>query len=109
MSGSADDVTIVYVTTSSRAEALLLGRAMVEARLAACANVLDGMTAIYRWEGKMHEDDETVLILKTVAGRLGELTRRLRDMHSYDLPCVIAWNVAAGNPPYLDWIRDSTN
>lgn len=103
-----DDVMMIYVTASSRAEAMQLGRALVEARLAACANVLDGMTAIYHWDGKLHEEDEAVLILKTTADLLQPLTARLRDLHSYDLPCVVAWKIETGHAPYLDWVRGET-
>ncbi len=102
---ASDDVMMVYVTAPSRAEALQLGRALVEAGLAACANVLEGMTAIYQWQGKLVEDDEAVVILKTTAHRLEGLTARLRDLHSYDLPCVVAWKIETGHAPYLDWVR----
>ena len=102
---SAEDAMMVYATASSRAEALKLGRALVEERLAACANVLGEMTAIYRWEGKLEEADEAVLILKTTSRRLAALTARLCALHSYDLPCVVAWRIEGGNAPYLDWVR----
>lgn len=101
-------IMMVYVTAPSRAEALQLGRAVVETRLAACANVLEGMTSIYHWQGKLQEDDEAILILKTTADRLDDLTARLRALHSADLPCVVAWTIAAGNPAYLDWVRGET-
>jgi periplasmic divalent cation tolerance protein len=107
MDDRTDDVMMAYVTTSSRAEALKLGRALVEERLAACANVFDGMTSIYRWNGQLHEDEEAVLIVKTTSGMLDRLTARVRELHSYELPCVLAWKIAAGNPPYLDWMRGS--
>jgi periplasmic divalent cation tolerance protein len=103
-----DDLMMVYVTTSSRAEAMQLGRALVEVRLAACANVFDGMTAIYHWDGKLQEEDEAVLILKTTAGLVDALTARLRELHSYDLPCVVAWKIETGYAPYLDWVRAET-
>lgn len=110
MSPSNDDpgLMMVYVTAASRAEALTLGRTLVEDRLAACANVLDGMTAIYHWDGKLQEEDEAVVILKTTADLLQALTARLRDLHSYDLPCVVAWKIDGGNAPYLDWVRAET-
>jgi len=102
---SAEDVMMAYVTASSRAEALELGRALVQERLAACANVLDGMTAIYHWDGNLMEEDEAVLILKTTNNRLEALTARLRELHSYDVPCVVAWRIEAGNAAYLDWVK----
>ncbi|MFN4282670.1 MAG: divalent-cation tolerance protein CutA [Alphaproteobacteria bacterium] len=102
------DVMMAYVTTASRAEALKLGRALVEERLAACANVFDGMTAIYRWDGKLQEEDEAVLVLKTSARQIERLTERLVELHSYDLPCVVAWRIETGHAPYLDWVRDES-
>jgi periplasmic divalent cation tolerance protein len=110
MPPSNDDrgLMMVYVTASSRAEALKLGRVLVEERLAACANVLGGMTAIYHWDGKLQEEDEAVVILKTTADLLPPLTARLRDLHSYDLPCVVAWKIETGHAPYLDWVRGET-
>jgi periplasmic divalent cation tolerance protein len=102
-------VSIVYVTAASRDDALRLGRAMVDERLAACANVLDGMTSVYRWEGAVREDQEVVLILKTRTELVGPLTERVRQLHPYDCPCVISWRVDRGNPDYLRWIENETH
>jgi periplasmic divalent cation tolerance protein len=97
-----------YVTTGSREEALAIGRAVVGERLAACANVLDGMTSIYWWQGALEQAGEAVLILKTRAELVERLTSRIRELHSYDCPCVVALPIAAGNPGYLDWIARET-
>jgi periplasmic divalent cation tolerance protein len=94
----------VYVTAPSPEEAARIGRAVVEERLAACANVLDGMHSIYRWRGRLEEAKEVVLILKTRAERLPELTARVKALHSYEVPCVVALPIAGGNAAYLDWI-----
>jgi periplasmic divalent cation tolerance protein len=97
-----------YVTAGSREEALAIGRTVVEERLAACANVLDGMTSIYWWQGALQQAGEAVLILKTRTELLERLTARITELHSYDCPCVIALPIAAGNPSYLDWIARET-
>jgi periplasmic divalent cation tolerance protein len=94
-----------YVTARDREEALRIGRALVEERLAACANVLDGMTSVYRWEGRMEESAEAVLLVKSEAERAQAIVARVRELHSYSVPCVAIWPVPEGNPPYLDWIR----
>ncbi|WP_142846926.1 divalent-cation tolerance protein CutA [Telmatospirillum sp. J64-1] len=99
---------LLYVTASSREEALRLGRALVEERLAACVNVLDGMTSIYHWQGKVEEGSEAVLILKTREELVAKATDRLRDLHSYDCPCVLALPVSQGNPGFLAWIESET-
>ena len=99
---------LVYITTDGAEEALNIGRALVEARLAACANILDPMTSIFRWEGEVQEGTETVLIAKTTADRVDALTERVLALHSYDCPCVAVLPVEGGNPAFLDWIAAAT-
>lgn len=98
----------VYVTTESRDEALRIGRAVVEARLAACANLLGAARSIYWWQGKIEDSDETVLILKTTESNYPALEAKIRALHSYDCPCIVAWPIAAGNPDYLAWLSAET-
>lgn len=97
-------VIFVYVTTASREEALLIGRALVGERLAACANVIDGMRSIYRWNDEIRDEGETVLILKSLATALPALTARIKALHSYECPCVAALPVTGGNDAFLAWI-----
>ena len=99
---------MVYITAGDEAEAKALGRALVEARLAACANVLPGITPIYWWEGKVEEGSEVALIAKTRADLVERLTEFVKERHSYDCPCVVALPIAAGNPAFLDWIAAET-
>src|SRR3546814_2007427 len=80
---------LVYVTAADAAEAQAIGRAMVEARLAACANVLPGMVPIFRWEGRGQTGSESVVILKTTAERAAALVEAVEAMHSYDRPCAV--------------------
>jgi periplasmic divalent cation tolerance protein len=101
-------VSFCYVTAPSRVEALRIGRTIVEERLAACANVLDGMTSVYWWQGALEQAGEAVLILKTRTELVERLTARIRELHSYDCPCVVALPIEAGNPAYLDWIARET-
>jgi periplasmic divalent cation tolerance protein len=102
-------VMFVYATAGDAAEALRIGRAVVEERLAACANVIDGMQVVYWWEGAVQEAGEAVLILKTTDDRLGALIARIRDLHSYDCPCIEALPVVAGNQGFLDWVASETH
>lgn len=99
---------IVYITTADREQALSLGRALVEERLAACANVLHPMTSLYWWDGAVQTGDEGVLILKTRQELVPRLTERVKELHTYDCPCVVAWPLAAGNPAYFAWIESET-
>ena len=101
-------LTMIYVTTPSPQEALRIGRAVVADRLAACANVLPGITSVYRWQGEVQEDGETALILKTRSDLVERLTTRVKELHSYDCPCVVALSIAGGNPDFLQWIAEET-
>ena len=100
--------TLIYVTASSKDEALKIARAVVEERLAACANVFQPITSIYWWQGKLQEEGETSFILKTRADLVDALTQRVKALHSYTCPCVVALPVAAGNPDFLAWIDNET-
>lgn len=105
MTGETDsDICTLYVTASGREEAIRIGRIMVERRLAACANVIGPTTAIYRWEDEICEGEEAVLILKTTVRLADQAVVEIRNLHSYDLPCVLRFDVAGGLPPFLDWI-----
>lgn len=105
MEAAADPVLWVWVTAADAAEARRIGRAVVEERLAACANLLPGHVAIYRWEGELREDPESALVLKTTAGRFEALRARIRALHSYDLPAILALPAAAGDADFLAWVR----
>ena len=99
---------MVYITAGDEAEAKALGRALVEARLAACANVLPGITPIYRWEGRIEEGTEVALIAKTRSALVEQVVAFVTARHSYDCPCVVAIPIADGNPAFLDWIAAET-
>ena len=96
--------SIVYVTCASPDEARRIGDTVVRARLAACANVIDGIQSIYWWEGVVEEGAETVLILKTATVNVPALTKRVKALHSYDVPCVAEIPLGGVNAEYLTWI-----
>ncbi|MEX0702001.1 MAG: divalent-cation tolerance protein CutA [Planctomycetales bacterium] len=100
--------SFVYITAASREQALALGRTLVEERLAACVNLLEGMTSVYRWQGKVEEAGETVLIAKTRTELVDALATRVRELHDYECPCVAAWPIVAGNAEYLRWIEEES-
>jgi len=102
------DLVFVYMTAASREEAMRIGRALVEERLAACVNVLGGMTSVYRWEGAVETAEETVFIAKTRRDLFEPLAARVRELHSYTVPCIVELPVERGNPAYLDWLRAET-
>ena len=98
----------VCVTAPSRAEAESIGRALVEARLAASVNIVPGVSSLYWWEGEVREADEVMLWAKTRADLVEPLTARVKALHSYACPCVIALPIAGGNADYLAWIDAET-
>ena len=102
------DALVVLVTTPSPERAAEIARALVEERLAACGNVVPGVRSIYRWEGKVHDDAEALLVLKTTRGRLEALRERVLALHPYEVPEVIALPIEAGNARYLAWITAET-
>jgi periplasmic divalent cation tolerance protein len=95
------------VTHPDADTALALGRKLVEEGLAACANVLPGMKTVYRWQERIEEGTEAVMIVKTRADLMTALQARIVSEHPYDCPCVAALAVAGGSPDYLDWISRS--
>jgi periplasmic divalent cation tolerance protein len=100
--------TMIYVTTGSRDEALVIARELVNSRLAACANILAGTTSVYHWEGKVCEEEEVSLILKTRDDLVDRLVEKVKDLHSYDCPCVVSLPISSGNPDFLKWIDIET-
>ena len=100
------NLRLVYITTSSKEEAKSIGRTLVKEQLAACVNIVDGMESIYRWEGEIVEDQETILIAKTPYHNVKGLTERVKELHSYDCPCVISLQLTEqeGNEEYQHWL-----
>lgn len=101
-------IRIVYVTHESEEQALALGRALVEERLAACVNVLPGMRSCYRWEGVIEEGREAVLLVKTRDDLADAVVRRVAELHPYSVPCALVLPVEHGHAPYLEWLQRET-
>jgi len=105
---STSRIVVVFVTCPNRRAAERIGRTLVEEHLAACANILQGLTSIYRWEGKVCRDPEVLVLLKTRRSCFPALARRLRELHPYSVPEIVALPVALGSPAYLAWVAAST-
>ena len=99
---------VLLVTAPDRASARRLALELVGERLAACANVVPGLRSIYRWKGEVRDDAEVLLLIKTRRALLPQLVARVKALHSYSIPEVLALSVAAGNAPYLAWLRKET-
>jgi len=98
----------VYVTARDRPEALRIARKVVGERLAACANVFP-VRSCYWWEGELEEGSEVAIVLKTRAALLDGLVSRIKQLHSYKVPCVVALPIAGGNPDFLRWVAEETS
>ena len=97
----------VYMTAGSPDEARRIGETLVNEKLAACVNILEGMQSLYVWEGALQHDRETVMVAKTAAARLPALVERVKALHSYDCPCIVAFDIDGGNPAFLRWIGEA--
>jgi periplasmic divalent cation tolerance protein len=98
---------VVLVTTSSKEQAATIANALVSEQLAACVNIVERIESIYRWEGKIVQDSEALLVIKTTDGRYDDLERRVKQLHSYSTPEVIAIKIERGSSEYLRWIEES--
>lgn len=100
---------IVFCTCPDADSASGIARDLVEQRLAACVNLLPQVRSVYRWEGKIEEAEEVLLMIKTTAQRFALLRERITELHSYEVPEVIALNIRDGLPAYLAWIHSQTS
>ena len=105
----AGHARIVLTTASSVDEARRLARMLVDERLAACVSLVPSVESIYRWQGKVEEATETLLLIKTTAERLAHLETRMLTLHSYDTPELLVLPVEAGSAPYLRWLLESVD
>jgi periplasmic divalent cation tolerance protein len=103
------DFVLAYITAKDKDQAMTIGRTLVEEHLAACVNVIDGMTSVYRWDGEICTDSEAVLIAKTSSAKFGPLADRVKQLHSYTCPCVVSIPIAGGGSDYLNWLSGEIN
>ncbi len=101
-------VVLLYVTFPDLAEAERVGHALVERRLAACVNILPGMISHYRWRGAIERAEEVVMIAKTRASLADDVTKAVRELHSYETPAIMTIPMTGVESNYLAWILDST-
>lgn len=101
-------VVLLYVTFPDLAEAERVGHALVERRLAACVNILPGMISHYCWKGAVERAEEVVMIAKTRASLADDVTKAVRELHSYETPAIMTIPMTGVESNYLAWILDST-
>jgi len=98
---------LISITTNSSEEAERIAEALVQERLAACVNIVPAITSIYRWQGEVHRDSEVLLIAKSRPELFDPLAARVKELHSYEVPEIIALPIVAGSRAYLSWIDES--
>ncbi|KAL7068522.1 putative CutA1 divalent ion tolerance protein [Cryptosporidium serpentis] len=100
-------VVIVLVSAKSNEEAESISSKLVAEELCACASIIQPVKSIYRWKGEVLKSDEVIIIIKTSKNLISTLTERIKELHSYDVPEIIATVVTDGNKDYLEWVLDS--
>jgi periplasmic divalent cation tolerance protein len=109
MEEASDQVLIVFVTAGTQVEAEKISEAVVRCRAAACATMLPIARSFYWWEGKLVNEEESVILFKTTAARFKHLEKVVRETHTYTVPEIIAIPVREGWPQYLEWVRKETS
>jgi periplasmic divalent cation tolerance protein len=109
MKKSAGQVLVILVTAVNQKEAVMIGKGMVDVKLAACANIIPGIQSIYRWKGKVVKAQEVLLILKSTKPRYRALEKAIKAMHTYETPEIIALPVQEGLDRYIGWVRSETH
>jgi periplasmic divalent cation tolerance protein len=99
---------VVFITASKETEAVTIAKALVEARLAGCVNIIRGIRSIYRWQGNIEDDKEVLLIAKTTKKLFNSLEKKVKELHSYSVPEIIAMPITEGSKDYLQWLNDAT-
>jgi len=97
----------IYITTEDEDEARRIGKTLVEEKLAACVNI-HPIKSIYRWEEEIQEEGEVAMLVKTKAELADKVMERVKELHSYEVPCIVSFSIDKGNPDYLNWIEEST-
>jgi periplasmic divalent cation tolerance protein len=100
---------VVLVTVSGSEEGVRIARTLIEERLAACVNLLDGVRSVYRWEGEVGDEMECLLVIKTRSELMPDLRERILALHSYEVPEIIGLPITDGNPGYLAWVFAETS
>jgi periplasmic divalent cation tolerance protein len=99
--------SVVYIICRDMEEAGHIADVLIGERLAACAN-FDIISSVYRWQGRVEHDTEVSMICKTTTARVPDVIKRVKELHSYELPCITSWKLDGGYQPYLDWVKKET-
>lgn len=102
------DIRWLVVTVGTAEEAAHIGQTLLEEHQVACVNIVPQIRSLYRWEGKIQDDTEALLLAKTTVEQLPAAMKRIEALHSYECPCIVALDVDTGHAPFLEWVRQET-
>ncbi len=102
------DAIVVYITAPAEDEASRIARCLVEEGIAGCINIVNGIRSIYKWQGKIEDDQEVLMIVKTQRHLFDSLKNRVKELHSYTVPEIIALPIIEGSDDYLNWLKEAT-
>ena len=98
------EAVLLYITAPNREEAIAVARDLVNARVVACTNIIENATSIFWWQGRLEQESEVLIVAKTLGVHVEKVTARVKALHNYDVPCVVAVPIIGGNPDYIAWI-----
>jgi periplasmic divalent cation tolerance protein len=102
-------IKLLYTTFPSKEEAVYVANKLLAEKLIACANVLDGSTSVYNWQGETKEQNEAIFFAKTSVAQAQKAISRIKELHSYDVPCVLVLPVDGGFQPFMEWVEKETS
>jgi periplasmic divalent cation tolerance protein len=105
---SNSEYVVVFITTSAGEEAGLISKVLLEQRKAACINIVEGVNSLFRWKGSIDSSRENLLIVKTKSSLLQDVIQMVKEIHTYEVPEIIALPIVGGNQDYLDWVGNET-
>jgi periplasmic divalent cation tolerance protein len=102
-------IVLLYITVKDKNQARTIARTLVREKYAACANIIERITSLFFWEGNLCDENEAVLIVKTRKSLLGRVIKRVKELHTYSVPCIVALPIVGGNPDFLKWVQTETD
>ncbi|MBF0215704.1 MAG: divalent-cation tolerance protein CutA [Candidatus Omnitrophica bacterium] len=105
----AVEICIVYVTTRDKDEALKISRHLTEKKLIACANIFDGILSVYEWEGRLLEEKEAVIVMKTRKELFADVEKEIKTVHSYTTPCIVSIPMTSASGDFAEWVMNQTS
>lgn len=97
---------LIYITTSSEDESSLIGEKLVSERLVGCANIISDIKSFYWWQGNLEKDQESILLVKSLVSKVDDIIKRVKELHSYENPAIIALPIINGSQDYLNWLKE---